>query len=102
MSAERRAEPLVVRGRIDADGRLVEAEAALAGLHERAGGRVGGALAIPQIASLARLSRRPGIVISRAVIAAHGPPDPDLWVRADPSHSSEERRGGKAGVKTVN
>ncbi|HEY9552844.1 ATP-binding protein, partial [Allosphingosinicella sp.] len=35
--------------------------------------------------SLARLSRRLGIVISRAVIAADGERDLDLWVRAEPS-----------------
>jgi PAS domain-containing protein len=50
----------------------------------RAGGREGGALAIPQVASLARLSRRLGIVISRAVIAADGDHDLELWVRAEP------------------
>ncbi|MFC7498057.1 ATP-binding protein [Enterovirga sp. GCM10030262] len=87
MSAQLRPDTLLVHGRVDLEGRLVEAEPALASLHERAGGREGGMLAIPQIASLARLSRRLGIVISRAVIAADGPSDLDLWVRAEPSET---------------
>ena len=85
MSAQARTEMPLVTGRVDPEGRLVAADPALAGLHVRAGGREGGALAIPQIASLARLSRRLGIVISRAVIAADGDRDLDLWVRAEPS-----------------
>lgn len=84
MSAEVRSEMPLVIGRIDREGRLVSADPALAGLHARAGGRDGGMLAIPQIASLARLSRRLGIVISRAVIAADGDHDLELWVRAEP------------------
>ena len=79
MSAER-----AVRGRIDPDGRLVEAEARLMALHRSAGGEEGGPLAVPQIAALARLARRLGIVISRGAVAAEGEADLDLWVRAEP------------------
>jgi signal transduction histidine kinase len=78
------AEPRPVLGRVDADGRLVEADPALLALHRRAGGRDGGVLAVPQIAALARLARRLGIAISRAAIAADGDRDLDLWVRAEP------------------
>jgi signal transduction histidine kinase len=78
------AEPKPVLGRVDADGRLVSADPALLALHRRAGGREGGVLAVPQIASLARLARRLGIAISRAAIAADGERDLDLWVRAAP------------------
>jgi signal transduction histidine kinase len=39
---------------------------------------------VPQIATLGRLARRLGIVISRSVIAADGEFDLDLWVRAEP------------------
>ena len=74
-----------VRGRLDAEGRLVEADAALATLHLRAGGVEGGPLAVPQIAAIARLARRLGIIVSRPVIAADGEGDLDLWVRAQPS-----------------
>ncbi|HYW15071.1 MAG TPA: HAMP domain-containing sensor histidine kinase [Allosphingosinicella sp.] len=79
MSAEQ-----AVRGRIDGDGRLVEAEPRLMALHRSAGGEEGGPLAVPQIAALARLARRLGIVISRGAVAAEGEADLDLWVRAEP------------------
>ncbi|HEX8571375.1 MAG TPA: HAMP domain-containing sensor histidine kinase [Allosphingosinicella sp.] len=73
-----------VRGRVDADGRLVEAEPRLQALHRAAGGEEGGVLAVPQIAALARLARRLNIVISRGAVAAEGEADLDLWVRAEP------------------
>ena len=73
-----------IRGRVDAEGRLVEADPELFGLHLRAGGEEGGALALPQVASLARLASRLGIVISRSVIVADATSDFDLWVRAQP------------------
>lgn len=76
-----------VRGRIDPDGRLVEAEPRLMALHRAAGGEPGGPLAVPQIAALARLARRLGIVISRGAVAAEGESDLDLWVRAEPGAS---------------
>jgi signal transduction histidine kinase len=73
-----------VRGLVDIDGRLISADPALAALHARAGGEKGGPLAIPQLAALARLSRRLAIPVSRAVLAADGEEDLDLWVRARP------------------
>jgi signal transduction histidine kinase len=41
-------------------------------------------LALPQIASLARLASRLGIVVSRSVLVADADSDFDLWVRAQP------------------
>ncbi|HEX8223536.1 MAG TPA: HAMP domain-containing sensor histidine kinase [Allosphingosinicella sp.] len=73
-----------VRGRVDPEGRLVEAEPRLMALHRAAGGEEGGPLAVPQVAALARLARRLGIVISRSAVAAEGNADLDLWVRAEP------------------
>ena len=73
-----------VNGRIDAEGRLVEADPPLARLHQHAGGRPGGTLAVPQIATLARLARRLGITVARPAIAADGERDIELWVRAEP------------------
>ena len=73
-----------VSGRIDAEGRLVEADPPLLALHRHAGGRPGGTLAVPQIATLARLARRLGIIVARPAIAADGERDIDLWVRAEP------------------
>ncbi len=82
MSAATEERP--VTGRLDADGRLIAADPPLAALHERAGGREGGILSVPQIAALARLAHRLGITVSRAAIAADGDHDIDLWVRAAP------------------
>ncbi|USI71765.1 sensor histidine kinase [Sphingomonas morindae] len=73
-----------VRGRVDREGRLVVADPVLAALHRRAGGEVRGPLAIPQLAQLARLARRLAVPVSRAVLAADGEEDLDLWVRARP------------------
>jgi signal transduction histidine kinase len=99
-----------VRGRVDSTGRLIAADPALAALNARAGGEVGGVIAVPQIASLARLARRLGIVISRSVIAADGDVDLDLWVRAQPAGdgvelaiigwSERSSRGPAAGSET--
>jgi signal transduction histidine kinase len=75
------------KGRLDPEGRLVAAEPRLMALHRAAGGEEGGPLAIPQIAALARLARRLGIVISRSAVAAEGEMDLDLWVRAEPTES---------------
>lgn len=74
----------LAHGRIDRGGLLVEAEAPLARLQESAGGAVGQPLAVPQIATLARLAQRLGILVSRCVIAADGSDDLDLWVEARP------------------
>lgn len=74
----------VAHGRVDAQGRLIEAEPQLRALQESAGGAVGGAIAVPQIATLARLAHRLGILVSRCVVAADGVSDLDLWVRAKP------------------
>lgn len=73
-----------VHGRVDADGRLLAADAPLAALQARAGGAPDGPLAIPQIAALVRLARRLGAPVARAVFAADGDQDLDLWVRARP------------------
>jgi len=73
-----------VTGRVDAEGRLIAADPPLAALNAGAGGRADGPLAVPQIAALARLARRLGITVSRAVIAADGDRDLDLWIRAVP------------------
>lgn len=74
----------VAHGRVDREGRLVEAEAPLVRLQEAAGGALGQAIAVPQIATLARLAQRLGILVSRCVIAAEGSDDLDLWVQAKP------------------
>lgn len=73
-----------VHGLVDRDGRLVEAGPRLEELNARAGGAIGEAFAVPQVAVLARLAQRLGITVSRNVLAADGPDEVELWVRADP------------------
>lgn len=70
--------------RIDAAGRLIEAEPRIADLNARAGGALGSALAVPQLATLARLAQRLRILVARGVTVADGDDDLDLWVRAEP------------------
>lgn len=82
------------QARIDADGRLVEADPAFLELNARAGGAIGAPVAIPQVAGVARLARRLGIAISRRVIAADGDHDRDLWVRAVPEDGAVRLRVG--------
>ena len=79
-----------VHGRIDAEGRLIQADPALMRLQEQAGGVEGGQLAVPQLASLARLTARLRINISRRVVAAFGEQDIDLWVRVRPQAGGVE------------
>ncbi len=74
----------VAIGRVGRDGRLLDAEPRLSDLNSRAGGKQGEPLAVPQIASIARLALRLGIAISRNIVAADGEDDIDLWVRAEP------------------
>ncbi|MEO5867102.1 MAG: HAMP domain-containing sensor histidine kinase [Sphingomonas sp.] len=72
------------RGLVDRDGKLIEADQRLHDLNARAGGALGNPIAVPQIATLARLSQRLGILISRGIVTADGGDDVELWVRAEP------------------
>jgi len=73
-----------VHGLVDAVGRLTSGDDRLVELNARAGGALGQPLAIPQIATIARLAQRLGILVSRGVVAADGDSDLELWVRAEP------------------
>ena len=73
-----------IHGLVDRDGRLVEAGGPLDELNTRAGGAIGQSFAVPQVAVLARLAQRLGITVSRHVVAADGPDEVELWVRAEP------------------
>lgn len=69
---------------LDGDGRLIAADPALMALNDNAGGSLGETLAVPQLATIARLSRRLGILVSRGVTVADLDTDLDLWVRVQP------------------
>lgn len=75
--------PLAI-ARLDAEGRLVDAEPRLRALNDRAGGGIGAPLALPGVAAIAALAHRLGIAVSRSAVAADGEEELDLWVRAGP------------------
>ena len=76
--------PAFVRATVASDGRLLSADAPLLALQEEAGGSLGTALVIPQLAAIARLTQRLGVPVSRPVAAAAERGDIDMWVRAKP------------------
>ena len=73
-----------VTGRVDREGRLIQADAPLLRLQEEAGSNLGAPLALPQLAAVARSAMKLGVPLSRAVIAASKDQDLDLWLRAEP------------------
>ena len=77
-------EPRPVFGRLDKTGRLISADPELEALQREAGGDIGKALALPQVAAVAELARRLGTSVARPAIAASLEHDIDLWVRATP------------------
>jgi signal transduction histidine kinase len=77
-------EPQPVLGRLDKAGRLISADPELEALQREAGGDIGKALALPQVAAVAELARRLGTSVARPAIAASLEHDIDLWVRATP------------------
>jgi signal transduction histidine kinase len=77
-------EPRPVLGRLDKVGRLISADPELEALQREAGGDIGKALALPQVAAVAELARKLGTSVARPAIAASLEHDIDLWVRATP------------------
>ena len=59
-----------VRARVNGEGRLVSADAQLLELQEQAGGTLGGPIALPALARLARLANRLETPIERQVLMA--------------------------------
>lgn len=84
MNAASSVHPAAGFGLIDSSGRLIEADEPLRGLHLRAGGEEGGFLAIPQIAAVARLSRRLQSAVAQTAVAADGDRNLEIQVRAEP------------------
>ncbi|MDX3900179.1 MAG: HAMP domain-containing sensor histidine kinase [Sphingobium sp.] len=79
----------IMRARVAADGTLLDADAPIAALQAEAGGPPDGPLAVPQLAAIARLAARLGIMVSRPVVAAAGARDIDMWVQARPEDDGE-------------
>lgn len=77
-------ERLIAHAVLSADGRLLSADPAMEALNARAGGATGEPLAIPQLATAARLARRLGVLVSRGVLVGDEDADLELWVRARP------------------
>lgn len=75
---------MTAQGRIDRQGCLVAADPPLARLHAGAGGLPGGKVAIPQIASIARLASNLSVPVSRPVLVADGTRTIELHVDARP------------------
>ena len=78
------SEPRAVHGRLDGQGRLIEADPELEALQREAGSQLGHALALPQIAAVAQLARKLGTPVGRPAIAASAESDIGLWVTATP------------------
>jgi signal transduction histidine kinase len=76
-----------VRGRLDTAGRLIEADPELETLQREAGAELGDVLAIPQIATIARLALELGAEVSRPALAASASEDIDMWVSALPDRN---------------
>ena len=73
-----------VRGRLDAQDRLISADPQLVALQTEAGSHIGSELALPQILAIARLARKLGVPIYRNAIAASAEHDVEMGVRALP------------------
>ncbi len=80
----RAAQSSILRASVTLDGVLASADAPILSLQQEAGGALGEAFAIPQLAAIARLAGRLAITVSRPVVAAGRDRDIDMWVRARP------------------
>lgn len=79
--------PAIIRAVLSADGRLLSADAPLLALQREAGADLGAPLALPQLAAIARLTARLGVMVSRPAVAAAERGDIDMWVRAKPDEA---------------
>ena len=89
---------------LDGNGRLLSVDPILDRLNRRAGGDVGQPLAVPALATVVRLARRLGIMVSRRALAADEKGDVEMWARAQPdgkasglpSAAGRSGQGGRA------
>lgn len=77
----------IASGLVDREGRLATADERLTRLQIDAGGRLGGPVAVPPIASVARLARNLSIPVSRRIVIG-GEPAMRAFVRAAPDGES--------------
>jgi anti-sigma regulatory factor (Ser/Thr protein kinase) len=80
------SDALIAHARIGSDGRIKAADPRLLALQAEAGGAADGIVAVPPIASIARLARTLGIVVSRGIVVGGMHANLDLWVRAQPDN----------------
>lgn len=73
-----------VNGSVDRKGRLISADAALAHLQTRAGGKLPGPIVIPQLASVVATALRLNAPMLRPVYAGEADFDLRFWVRVVP------------------
>lgn len=74
----------IVQARVDREGRLVKADAALAHLQARAGGKLPGPIVIPQLAAIVATAMRLNAPMLRPVYAGEADFDLRFWVRVKP------------------
>lgn len=80
----------IVTGQIDQTGKLVAADPALLRLQERAGGKLGGPLMLPQLSRLSALAMRLEREITRSLLAADEQSDISATVTISPLDSGAE------------
>ena len=73
-----------VRGRVDAQDRLISADPELVALQTDAGSHIGSELALPQVLAIVRLARKLGVPIYRNAMAGGAEQDVEMGVRAIP------------------
>lgn len=80
---------IVARAECDAQDYLTRADEPLAGLQERCGGEVPGAIAIPELLDLVRRARSYGFRLARAITAFDGAELVTAWVEIQPLYGEE-------------
>lgn len=77
---------------MDSAGHILSADEPILRLQRAAGGEPGGPLAVPPIASVARLARRLGVLIARPLLIGGTDRDVRAWIRAVPTADGVELR----------
>jgi len=78
--------------RMDSAGHILSADEPILQLQRAAGGAPGGPLAVPPLASVARLARRLGVLIARPLLVGGRERDVRAWIRAVPTGEGVELR----------